>query len=191
MQRPLRRRLLLVLVTTGAAMMVAGCTFLISFDDAPIAAEAGFDAPMSNPPDVRVDAPALPDASAEAATDAGSDALTNPDACKTNQDGKYCGGDQIVWPGSKDDLITCTKSAVSSVRLCGTGIGCIRMLSGFPDQCDECATKADGTYCGRDMPGWDPANANFRVRCQNRAEVGLLLCNAPGCGSNGAASACK
>ena len=107
-------------------------------------------------------------------------------------DGKYCGGDQIVWPspGSKDDLVTCKTGAVTNVRTCTSGVGCIRMLSGYPDQCDECATKADGTYCGRDMAGWDPSNANTRVRCQNKAEVGLLLC-ANGCSSNGAASICK
>jgi hypothetical protein len=172
--------------------MVAGCTFLITFDDVPGALEGGADtsAPIG-PPDVRIDGNgAGPDGAADAGPDV-RDAIANPEACKRNLDGKYCGGDQISWPGSKDDLVTCKGGVVQNVKFCATGIGCIRMLNGYPDQCDECATKTDGTYCGRDMPGWDAVNANFRVRCQNRAEVGLLLCNAAGCGSNGAASACK
>jgi hypothetical protein len=168
----------------------AGCTFLISFDEVPGPTDAGTDSPTPlGPPDVRVDVSAPPDAAADVGPDT-SDALANPDACKGKLDGKYCGGDTIVWPGDKDDLITCKANAVSNVRFCASGVGCIRMLNGYPDQCDECGSKADGTYCGRDMPGWDPKNAETRVRCQNKAEVGLLLC-AAGCSSNGAASVCK
>ena len=175
-----------------AAAMLAGCTFLISFDDVAQPNEGGTtsDGP-GVPPDVHVDGEALTDASVEAGADA-RDALANPDACKGAIDGKYCGGDQIVWPapGTKDDLITCTKNVVTNVRVCTAGLGCIRMINGYPDQCDECASKADGVYCGRDMPGWDAKNADTRVRCQNHAEVGLLLC-AAGCSSNGGSSACK
>jgi hypothetical protein len=176
------------IAVTGA--LGAGCTFLISFDDVPSAADGGLDVQVPpGPPDVRVDVSAPPDAATDAGPDT-SDALANPDACKGKLDGKYCGGDTIVWPGDKDDLITCKANAVSNVRLCTSGVGCIRMLNGYPDQCDECASKADGTYCGRDMPGWDPKNAETRVRCQNKAEVGLLLC-ANGCSSIGATSVCK
>ena len=174
------------------ASMLAGCTFLIPFDDVPAAIEGGSPAVFESSvgPDVTV-----ADSNDHDVVDAGADvrdAIANPDACKGHGDGKYCGGNMIVWPPeNKDDLITCKGQVVSNVRVCTSGVGCIRMLNGFPDQCDECATKADGIYCGRDMAGWDPKNADQRVRCQNRAEVGLLLCNAPGCGSNGAASACK
>ena len=173
-----------------AGALGAGCTFLIGFDEATVAGDAGVDAQTPlGPPDVRIDAPSALDSAVDAGPDT-SDALANPDACKGKLDGKYCGGDTIVWPGDKDDLITCKTSLVSNVRLCTTGVGCIRMLNGYPDQCDECASKVDGTYCGRDMTGWDTKNAETRVRCQNKAEVGLLLC-ANGCASNGAASACK
>ena len=172
-----------------AGALGAGCTFLIGFDEV-IAGDAGLDAQTPlGPPDVRIDVQSVPDSALDARPDT-SDALANPDACKGKLDGKYCGGDTIVWPGDKDDLITCKTSLVSNVRLCATGVGCIRMLNGYPDQCDECASKVDGTYCGRDMPGWEAKNAETRVRCQNKAEVGLLLC-ANGCASNGAASACK
>lgn len=175
-----------------AATTLAGCTFLISFDEADVPADGGADAPLrGDPPDARVDA-SSPDASVgDGGPDVARDAIANPDACAGNQDGKYCAGNQISWEtGNKDDLVTCKAKEVANVRLCKEGVGCIRMLNGFPDQCDECAPKADGTYCGRDMPGWEPENAETRVRCQNGAEVGLLLC-ANGCRSNGASSLCK
>lgn len=185
-----RRLLPLAAGIAVAGALGAGCTFLIGFDEATVAGDAGVDAQTPlGPPDVRIDAPSALDSAVDAGPDT-SDALANPDACKGKLDGKYCGGDTIVWPGDKDDLITCKTSLVSNVRLCTTGVGCIRMLNGYPDQCDECASKVDGTYCGRDMTGWDTKNAETRVRCQNKAEVGLLLC-ANGCASNGAASACK
>jgi hypothetical protein len=174
------------------ASMLAGCTFLISFDEVEPEAEGGVAPPFRpDAPDVRVDAP-LPDGSVpDAAKDAPRDAVANPNACKGNLDGKYCGGNQIAWEGgNKDDLVTCKAQVVTGVRLCEHGVGCIRMLNGYADQCDECMKKADGTYCGRDMAGWEPSNANTRVRCQNGAEVGLLLCS-NGCTSNGAASVCK
>ena len=124
-----------------AGALGAGCTFLIGFDEATVAGDAGVDAQTPlGPPDVRIDAPSALDSAVDAGPDT-SDALANPDACKGKLDGKYCGGDTIVWPGDKDDLITCKTSLVSNVRLCTTGVGCIRMLNGYPDQCDECASK--------------------------------------------------
>jgi hypothetical protein len=175
-----------VTAALATASLLAGCTFLISFDEVDPGDDAGDDAPFRDPPDVRVDAPA------DAGLDPSArDALANPDACEGNQDGKYCAGNLVAWDGgNKDDLITCKAQVVSGVRLCEQGVGCIRMLTGYPDQCDECTNKTDGTYCGRDMAGWESKNAETRVRCQNGAEVGLLLC-ANGCQSNGATSVCK
>ena len=185
-----RRLLTLTAAVAVAGAWASGCTFLIGFDEVPVLADAGFDRQTPiGPPDVRVDAIAVGEASSDAGPDT-SDALANPDACKGKLDGKYCGGNTIVWPGDKDDLVTCKANVVSNVRLCSSGVGCIRMLNGYPDQCDECAAKADGTYCGRDMTGWEAKNADTRVRCQNKAEVGLLLC-ANGCSSIGATSVCK
>ena len=184
-----------LLATAVASMMIAGCTFLISFDDVPTPGDGGADGDgptVGNPPDVRVDAPAPLDAS-DAAKDAGArDAIANPDACVGNPDGLYCGGDQISWPvADKDDLITCKSHVVASVRFCSDVGGCIRMLNGYPDQCDECAKKTDGLYCGRDMGGWETKNLNSLVHCQNKAAVSVMPCGALTCTSNGAASSCK
>jgi hypothetical protein len=171
--------------------MLAGCTFLIDFQEVPKAGDDGGDAaPPSGPPDVRVEAN-LPDASdaADAGRDA-RDALANPDACKGHIDGKYCGFDKITWPVErKDDLVTCKANLVSAVKLCGTGQGCLAMLDGYPDECDECAKKTDGTFCGRDFPGWDAKNAQQRIRCQGGRVVGSLLCTV--CKSNGTTSVCQ
>ena len=164
---------------------LAGCT-------APYA--EAVDGAAVNEGDASADAPAdsaLPDG---AILDDGSIVLLDAaasKACETKSDGTYCNGNGINLEGaSKDDLVTCKGQLVSSVRLCSNGVGCVRTFSGYPDQCDECGTKADGTYCGRDMAGWDPKNAETRVRCQNHAEVGLLLC-AGVCSSIGSASGCK
>jgi hypothetical protein len=169
--------------------MAAGCTFLIDFDEVPAPAEGGLDAPSIGPPDVRVDVSVAPDAPVDAGPDR-RDAIANPDACKGAKDGKYCGGDQIVWPAElKDDLVTCKAGVVSSVRFCPNGVGCIANLPGYPDECDECSKTGDGRFCGRDIPGWDALNANQRVTCGSGREVGLLLCNS--CKSMGDASFCQ
>lgn len=161
---------------------------MISFDDVAVPDEGGvtFDAPTEQP-DVVV---AVKEGGVDAGFDSG-DALANPSACNAHGDGKYCGGDMITWPADrKDDLITCKAMAVFSVLNCAAGVGCIANPPGYPDECDECGNKADGLYCGRDMQGWSPKNANERVRCNSGHEVGLLLCGGAGCTSNGAASSC-
>jgi hypothetical protein len=186
---PPRRWLRLSALTAAVGVFAAGCTLLIDFDEIPALLEAGVDANVLGPPDVRVDSDVAVDA-AEAGRDAGRDAFANPDACKGNKDGKYCGGDMIVWPAElKDDLVTCKGGVVANVRLCANGVGCIANLPGYPDECDECVKTGNGTFCGRDMPGWDALNVNQRVKCVSGREVGLLLCNT--CKSNGDASACQ
>ena len=172
-----------------ASAMLAGCTFLIDFEPVEVAAEGGFDATvLPGPPDVRIDVPP-PEAAVDSGVDA-RDAIANPDACNGKSDGRYCGGNQITWPvENKDDLVTCKGQLVSVVKFCAGVGGCIRMANGFPDQCDECGTRADGRYCGRDL-AWEPKNAERLVQCQNKAAVAQPVC-ANGCTSNGAASACK
>ncbi|MDB4947295.1 MAG: hypothetical protein JWP97_6829 [Labilithrix sp.] len=192
--RPVRQ---LLSVTSGLACLLAvaacaplgACTLLIPFDevadrDAAALGEAG-----PRPPGVDAttgdaggtDGPAVDGA-------APGDATTNYDACVGRVDGFYCGGDKVTWP-VRDDLVTCEADKVADVRPCTTGQGCIAMLDGYPDECDECASKADGVYCGRDFAGWHKTNFNQRVRCQGGREVGLLLCGGT-CKSNGGASSC-
>jgi len=162
----------------------------VDFEEVP-GSDAGIDAtPDAIRPDVGTDTGPRPDGATDASTDARD---ANPGfvtACNNKGDGKYCPGNRFEWPGDKDELVTCKGGKVTGTKLCDKGSGCIFMLTGYPDECDQCATKTvTGTYCGRDMPGWDPKNVNFRVRCQSGAQVGLVLCNGA-CTSNGASSTC-
>jgi hypothetical protein len=171
-------------IVAATTCVIAGCTLLIDFEEVP-SNDAGADVVVTPPVD---------SGKIDTGTDAGADAPVDSagfvTACKTKDNGKYCPGNMITWPGNKDELITCRDGGVAGTRLCNSGSGCIFMLAGFPDECDQCVTKnVNGTYCGRDMPGWDAKNANFRVRCQGGAQVGLVLCNGA-CTSNGANSTC-
>lgn len=164
----------------GAASLLGACTFLIPFDEV-AQVEAGVVTPAP-------DAVTSPEAGPDAVVDARSDARP----CRDAADGLYCASQPKLagYEGDRDDLVTCRGREVFAVRYCDSGTGCIRMVDPYPDQCDECRSKADGTYCGRDMAGWNSMNANMRVRCDNGAQVAIVLC-ANGCQSNGASSACR
>ena len=184
----MRRSLRITSAFAVAVWMLAGCTLLIDFEDVPQTSDGGGGVDSS------VVTPGQEAGKADAGVDAPADARdANPGfvtACEGKGNGKYCPGHMIDWPGAKDELVTCRDGGVAATRVCSAGSGCIFMIDGYPDECDQCATKTvTGTYCGRDMPGWDPKNANFRVRCQGGAQVGLLLCNGA-CTSNGANSTC-
>lgn len=159
---------------------LAGCTFLVSFDDMP-KNDAGLTTiPDSRSPPIDVfvgdsgapDVDEVPEEDAAVAVDASADYST---ACAGKPDGKYCNGNQIVVDaGSKDDLITCLNGSTVSAKLCANR--CQRMPSGFPDECDQCQGKTTGLYCGDDFFGWHPMNKNTRIRCDNGAIAGNLIC---------------
>jgi hypothetical protein len=173
------------------AFALAGCTFLVSFAELPDddAVLGGPDArprnndvsvPDGDPPDVPVliaDDAVAPDATVDYS-----------DACAGQLDGKYCNGNKVnVDAGSRDDLVTCLNAMTVSANLCVNG--CTRMPSGFPDECDQCQGKATGLYCGDDFFNWHPLNKNTRIRCDNGAIVGNLICS-NGCTGTGPNAAC-
>jgi hypothetical protein len=63
------------------------------------------------------------------------------------------------------DVVTCNGSAASCVQHC-TAL-CVAMPSGFPDECDECSGKVDGTYCGTEMIGWSTKNNKLLIHCRS------------------------
>ncbi len=174
----------------GAALL-AGCTLLVSFDDVPID-DAGIGSPTSRPPDVAVaDTGKPPEDDASAPPDAADSSVDYGKACAGKPDGKYCNGNQIVVDGgSSDDLVTCLNGKTASVKYCATGSGCVRMPSGFPDECDQCQGKATGLYCGDDFAGWHPMNARARIRCDNNAIVGNIICTTA-CIGTGPTASCQ
>lgn len=170
-----------------APFLFVECTYLITFDDVPkegpeASVDASFEASDGMSSDASTDAP---DASADA-----SDAAAN--VCLSLPDGRYCGNNgPRGYTGSKDDLITCKGDAMARIDHCAEfGAGCKRMPTPYPDECDQCASKPDGYYCGRDMTGWSATNANVRVQCDAHAIVTTVVC--PGtCASNGSNATCR
>jgi hypothetical protein len=63
------------------------------------------------------------------------------------------------------DVVTCNGTNASCVQHC-TAL-CAHMPSGFPDECDNCAGKVDGTYCGTEMGSWQTKNNNLLVQCRS------------------------
>lgn len=170
----------------GAAAFLAGCTYLISFDAPPVG-DGGVDANAdAGDPSVSVEDAGELDANSDATLDAQADS----NACDGLVDGQYCGNNQLIdYPGSKDDLVYCQASAIAKVRTCENGTGCVRMPNPKPDECDECADKEDGWYCGRDMAGWSTKNADMTVLCQGRGTSIVQPCT--NCVSNGSSSKCQ
>lgn len=187
------RRVLASTCGLAASMLIAlaaGCTFLVPFEDAP--AEAGVD-------DVR--SPRPRDAGTLEPVDAGTGGDTTPPPPTGNCDpfpdiaeiqgcarivenGQICGDSTpIKFPSGYDSaayVVTCSKvNGAICVKEC-TGAGkCAHLPSGFPDVCDQCEGK-EGHYCGRDMPGWPPANFGLLVECRNDRVAGIVVCDA-GC----------
>lgn len=170
----------------GFALALAGCTFLVTFDELPkdegelgvpdarpkndvgtsTSTSSGGSSSGSIDPPIDEDAGSTP-------VDAAADYST---ACTGKSDSKYCNGNQIIIDaGSRDDLITCTGGKTVNVKHCTAG--CVRMPGGFPDECNMCPGKATGLYCGDDFVDWHPSNKNTRIRCENGAVVGNIICN--------------
>jgi hypothetical protein len=176
-------------LAAGAFFVFAeGCTFLVPFEDAP--AEGGADARPSRPRDAgTVDA-------ADAA-EGGTNPRPDPGNCdffpKANEiegckgiveNGQVCGDSNLLeFPDGYDSsayVVTCSKlNGAICVKQC-TGPGkCAHLPSGFPDACDQCQGK-EGSYCGKDMPGWPNANFGLLVVCKNDRKDEVIVCDA-GC----------
>lgn len=172
----------LVVAFLAALAPLAACTLLVDFVDQPVPCDgascvdariaidaAGFDGPV-----IVVDA-----------SDGGVDAPNL--ACKGKTNGYYCARDGLNgYPGDDKDLVVCEAGVVAAVRHCDGG--CIFMPPGTPDVCNECGRKADGTYCGKEFPGWLPEHANFLVRCQQGAAPTYTKCTT--CTAKDGSSSC-
>lgn len=171
-----------LLVPAALLGMGAGCTFLISFDDVP-AADAGV-GPASTAPSIKDSgAPSSQDAGAQ---DSGTVVPGAAEVCDetfpTNTVkgcDKYVDNGQICAdtatnlsfaPGydASADVVTCSRAGTphaSCVKRCLGPGKCAHNPNGFPDQCDQCAGKADGTHCGSEMAGWPPETFKLLITC--------------------------
>ena len=84
--------------------------------------------------------------------------------------------------------MTCDAGGVWKVRHCGDA-GCVSMADPFADTCNECPTKANGTYCGRDFAAFPTSDSDILIGCQGGNVVQDYLCP-HGCKSNGTAASC-
>jgi hypothetical protein len=152
---PVRWLLLGLLVTTlGWAI---GCTFLVTFNDAPAATCDGGDC--------------------DAGVDVGSDGY----APCLGRLGAFCGNDSLPgYAGSPSDLVTCDNGSIDNVLPCDGGAGCLT-IPGLPDTCDPCGAKNAGAYCGREFVTFPPDDSDVLVACTdsgaaNRVTVCPSVC---------------
>jgi len=185
--------LVIALVLAPAVLAAAGtgCTFLIAFDDVPVEAGVlddasgdGFEA-------------AVADAGEEANTDTGQTPFPPPCDPTFPVGAVDCNGQKLAtcaknpvftsYPPAGDranDLVVCSAgSKATCVRHCPSG--CAPMPTGFPDQCDDCAGRPDGFYCGRDLRGSAPETYDVAVQCLDGGTVRGSIC-----GTNKCASVC-
>jgi hypothetical protein len=206
------RRPLTTIVSAGVITALfgigAGCTLLVSFDDKP--RDSGVPLPdrTTQPTSSNTN-----DTGPEPDEDSG---LSPPDPSKCDlafdraaikgcvafqENGQICGDNQGLtnYPGNQadrgKDVVTCSKTrGVICVQHCATK--CAHLPEGFPDQCDLCAGRFDGMYCGLEMQGWPNNNFNLLIKCTAGRMVegataggGPRNCGAAGCqpGANGTA----
>jgi hypothetical protein len=166
------------IVFVAIASSVAGCTFLVTFDDLP-KDRAEFTTPDARAKDGAPGDSSTPTEEPDAtqADDAAFtvDAKTYSDACNGKPDSKYCNGtDIVVDGGGANDLVTCLGEKTVGAKACPAS--CKQMPAGSPDECDQCQGKANGFYCGDDFFGWHPDNANTRVQCANGTIAATVVC---------------
>jgi hypothetical protein len=178
------------LATSALYAFGVGCTFLVPFEDAPT--EAGADIRSPRPRDGNVIEPADATVTEEAATlpppSGNCDQFPKMDEIEGCQalveNGQVCGDSNLLkFPAGHDPsafVVTCSKvNGAICVKEC-TGPGkCVHLPSGFPDVCDQCEDRV-GTYCGKDMPGWPPANFGLLVACKDNRAGEIIVCDA-GC----------
>ena len=181
----------ILLAGSSAAIGVAlvnACTLAVSFDDQPSCDGGLCDDSGAFAQDGARDSSAGFDGGADAARDAAADVF-DPSylPCKGLKSGLYCGGDHLVaYRGPSTDLVTCDGGAIAKVRPCGDA-GCIAMVDPFPDTCNECPTKQNGTYCGRDFAGFPAGDSDMLIGCQ-LGNVSQNYACPHGCKSNGTAA---
>jgi hypothetical protein len=213
----MRRRLLAIAAATLGAvelvLSVEGCSVLVSFDDVDPAVEAGAgresggavgrDARADDGDDDGFRDATPPNGDVDAGLPVGVppcdttllDAISCKDVPRAN-----CAKNDNVFPSypadRTKDLVSCNKAdRPTCVRHCPNG--CAIMPDGFNDECDVCAGKGDGWYCGRDLPLVHPENADLAFECENgharevrRSQCPDTACGAENCGTDHCASQC-
>jgi len=177
-------RLFGLVMLLGVVTWAVGCTFLIAFDEIPAPIDAGAG-------DARPDG--VTDASDANPADGGLPAFPPPCdptfplmdvACNPSFPRPNCARNTGIFPAYPaprgEDLVTCNGGTTPTcVQHCP--FGCVTMPEGYPDTCDDCFGRPDGTYCMKDMRGVDGRNLGLAVDCKNAKTVGVHICGVGRC----------
>jgi hypothetical protein len=174
------RAMLFAIVASGA-----GCTFLIDFDEVPrVVADAGdandvVEKDANDVPAVEGGPPAFPPP-------------CDPDfplaqlKCNASYPRPNCASNMTVFPSypagraRAGDLVTCNGGPTPTcVQHCP--FGCTAMPAGFPDACDDCEGRPDGTYCVKDLRGPDGRNLGLAIDCKAGKTVANYVCGVGKC----------
>jgi hypothetical protein len=160
---------------------VGGCTLLVQFDDVDTSGEdaAVPERDVNQPPD---------DSGVVAPSDGGT--VIGPDgapiafpppcdpsfpldqvSCNPSYPRPNCAKNTGIFASyptgypRDDDLVVCTGSTKPTcVQHCP--FGCAQMPATFPDACDDCKDRPDGTYCMKDLRGTDGRTHGLAIDCQ-------------------------
>ncbi|HEX8794514.1 MAG TPA: hypothetical protein VF765_26395 [Polyangiaceae bacterium] len=173
-----------------AAPCMLSCTLLVQFHDQPAGPDGGGGENDGGPPP----SDGAPMDMTPPPGDAGPDTemvdVAEVDTfapCSGKQNGWYCGNNGLDDPLPDADLVYCDAGGIGSLTMCEAG--CLHVVDPFPDSCNPCGGQANGDYCGRDLSGFNPDNADILIGCTG-GQVGLQDACVHGCGSNGKMSAC-
>lgn len=191
--------------TVLASSAVLGCTFLIGFDeesdggasaaaDASSVRDAGEGGTGTTSPDAKTDAAIL----AEPACDTAFPLAQVTGCNKFQNNGQICATNQTFgYPAGytrTTDIVTCSNidnvAKASCVRHCLGSGGCASLPSGFPDQCDTCQGRPNGTYCGTQM-GFAKSDAPLLVTCAGNKLSTARNCDAGCAATTDTTAACN
>lgn len=180
------------LLALAVAALGAGCSLLVEFEEVePDGTDAG----------QRDAAPPTPDAPApgvDAGGEAGPPAFPPPCdpafplsqvSCNPSFPRPNCASNTSVFPSyppgypRAGDLVTCNGGpSPTCVQHCP--FGCASMPQGYPDACDDCDGRADGTYCVKDLRGPDGRNLGLAVECKAGKTVRAHICGVGRCATS-------
>lgn len=186
-----------VAIATAVAASV-GCTFLVDFADVPAEDDGG------GPPERDVFVPD-PDPEVDASEggtiigpDGGPIAFPPPCdptfpldevACNPDFPRPNCAkntGIFATYPASyprDPDLVVCN-GGTKPICVMHCPFGCAQMPAGYPDACDDCNGRKDGTYCMKDLRGTDGRTHGLAIDCAGGKTVKTYNCGAGRCATD-------
>lgn len=180
--RAVSRLALVALVTAGVTAGLASCTLLVDFEDVDAgrndASLPDRDATIAEPDPGNNDNDAS-DGVDVSAPDTGipfpppcdptfprSQVMCNPSYPRPN-----CAKNTGIFPSypapRDEDLVTCNGGTTPPTCVQHCPFGCSAMPPGYPDACDDCYGRKDGTYCLKDFRGTDGRNLGLAVDCKS------------------------